>query len=179
MRFKRSYSNFLNVVDRACYYLIGIMMAVMVSVMAYQVVLRYLFDRSNLWSEEIARYLCVYVTFIGSFMAIRRSSHLKVEFFVELIEVKARRILALVLNIAITVFLVYMIGKGIEMTQGGFRNVTAGLNMPMAYVYFSIPLGCALMIFGMIEQIAELLFPEAPSREEAASAQEDNEGVIR
>lgn len=165
MKIRNAYSRFLDILDKICYYLIAIMMVIMVAVMVYQVVLRYVFDRSNLWSEEVARYLCVYVTFIGSFIAIRRNSHLKVDFFVELLNPKLRKILMLVTSTAITLFLIYMANKGVEMVRGGFRNVTAGLNIPMAYVYIAIPVGCVLMILGMLEQILKLLFPDQPVEE--------------
>ena len=165
MKIRTAYSRFLDIVDKICYYIISIMMIIMVAVMVYQVILRYVFDRSNLWSEEVARYLCVYVTFIGSFIAIRRNSHLKVDFFVELMKPKARKILMLITSTAITLFLFYMTDKGIEMVRGGFRNVTAGLNIPMAYVYIAIPLGCILMILGMLEQILKLIYPDQPVEE--------------
>ena len=165
MKIRTAYSRFLDILDKICYYLIAVMMIVMVVVMVYQVVLRYVFDRSNLWSEEVARYLCVYVTFLGSFIAIRRNSHLKVDFFVELMSPKVRKILRLVTSVAITLFLVYMAGKGIEMVRGGFRNITAGLNIPMAYIYIAIPVGCILMILGMLEQILKLVYPDPPVEE--------------
>lgn len=158
MKFCRTYSKFLDILDKIFFKLIGVAMIVMVAVMVYQVFLRYCLGKSNLWSEEVARYLCIYVTFIGSFIAIRRSSHLKVDFFVDLLGPKPKKILMLVTNIAVAFFLVYLTARGFDMVEGGFRNITSGLNIPMAYPYIAIPLGSFLMLLGIIEQILILLF---------------------
>lgn len=45
-------------------------MILMVAVMFYQVVLRYCFNKSNIWSEEITRYMFVYVSLLASFTPI-------------------------------------------------------------------------------------------------------------
>ena len=60
--------------------------AIMVIVIAYQVVLRYVFHASNAWSEELARYLFIYDVFIGSAIALRKNSHLQVDVFLNLMK---------------------------------------------------------------------------------------------
>ncbi|MCC6468023.1 MAG: TRAP transporter small permease [Alphaproteobacteria bacterium] len=42
---------------------------------------RYILNDSLAWTEEIARYLLMVVTFIGCGMAVRRMTHIHVEFF--------------------------------------------------------------------------------------------------
>ena len=42
---------------------------------------RYILNDSLAWTEEIARYLLIGVTFIGAGMAARKNSHIHVEFF--------------------------------------------------------------------------------------------------
>ena len=46
----------------------------------YQFFTRYVLADSAAWTEEIARYLLIVVTFVGSSMAVRRNSHIHVEF---------------------------------------------------------------------------------------------------
>ena len=46
----------------------------------YQFFTRYVLSDSAGWTEEIARYLLIVVTFVGASMAVRRNTHIHVEF---------------------------------------------------------------------------------------------------
>src|SRR5258708_10860960 len=49
-------------------------------VVFYQVFTRYVLNDAAGWTEEIARYLLIAVTFLGGPMAVRRSTHIPVDF---------------------------------------------------------------------------------------------------
>ena len=49
-------------------------------VVFYQVFTRYVMNDAAGWTEEIARYLLVAVTFLGGAMAVRRGTHIQVDF---------------------------------------------------------------------------------------------------
>src|SRR5258708_32333910 len=49
-------------------------------VVFYQVFTRYVLNDAAGWTEEIARYLLIAVTFLGGAMAVRRSTHIQVDF---------------------------------------------------------------------------------------------------
>lgn len=160
MKLVKGYCKFMDILDKILYKLIGVAMIVMAAVMVYQVFLRYVLGKSNLWAEEVARYLFVYVTFVGSFIAIRRNAHLQVDFFTNLMKPKVKKVFSMITNILVTAFLVYLIYIGMVLVDGGFRNITAGLNISMAYIYMAVPLGGILMLLGMIEQIMLLIVGE-------------------
>ena len=44
-----------------------------------QVVMRYVFQSSLYWSEELARYLFVWQTWLGASLAVREASHIRIE----------------------------------------------------------------------------------------------------
>src|SRR3989449_4576196 len=50
------------------------------AVVFYQVFTRYVLNDAAGWTEEIARYLLVAVTFLGGAMAVRRNTHIQVDF---------------------------------------------------------------------------------------------------
>src|SRR6056297_3516758 len=56
---------------------------------------RYVLNDSIGWTEEIARYLLITVTFAGSAIAVRRNTHISVEFFYRYLSPTAGRALAL------------------------------------------------------------------------------------
>ena len=65
------YSKIMDVIDKILRVIVGIAMVVMVIVIFYQVILRYVFNASNIWSEELARYLMCYSVLLGAAIAVR------------------------------------------------------------------------------------------------------------
>lgn len=149
----KAYSKFLDVVELICRKLIGILMALMVIVMCYQVVLRYVFNDANIWSEEVTRYMFVYAVLFGSFVAVRRNSHLQVDFLINLMKGNLKRYFTLVTSVVVLAFLVYLLPLSYNLALDTMRSVSPGLNLPMGWVYMAIPIGTLLMILGMIEII--------------------------
>ncbi len=154
----KKYSYFLDIIEFICRKVIGIMMAVMVVVMCYQVVLRYVFNNSNIWSEEVTRYLFVYVSLLGSFIAARKNTHLKVDFFVNLLRGNVKRYFTIITNIAVLLFVIYLIPLSYNLSLSTMRNISPGLKMPMGYAYAAIPIGAVLILLGMIEQLLIKIF---------------------
>lgn len=152
-----AYTKFLNAVEFVIRKIIGILMALMVAVMFYQVILRYVFNSSNIWSEEITRYMFVYVSLLGSFVAVRRNSHLKVDFFVGLLKGNVYRYFTIITSIGVLLFLIYLCPLSFKLSMDTMKSVSPGLNLPMGYVYLAVPIGSVLMILGMIELILKKL----------------------
>src|SRR5438477_3110915 len=53
---------------------------ILACVVFYQVFTRYVLNDAAGWTEEIARYLLIAVTFLGGAMAVRRNTHIQVDF---------------------------------------------------------------------------------------------------
>jgi TRAP-type C4-dicarboxylate transport system permease small subunit len=65
---------------------------------------RYVLNSSLGWTEEIARYLLIAVTFVGSAMAVRKRSHIAVEFFYRYFGPAGRHRLALAVDLISLLF---------------------------------------------------------------------------
>ena len=100
----------------------------------------------------------VYVSLLGSFIAIRKNTHLKVDFFVNLLKGNVKRYFTIITNIAVIVFLIYLIPLSYSLCINTMRNISPGLKMPMGYAYAAIPIGAVLMFLGMIEQLLIKIF---------------------
>lgn len=70
---------------------IALMLAVMVVLVFGNVVLRYIFDSGITVSEEIARWLFVWLTFLGALVALRHEEHLGSDFLVSRLGPRGRR----------------------------------------------------------------------------------------
>src|SRR6056297_50705 len=69
---------------------------------------RYVLNSSLGWTEEIARFLLIVVTFTGSVMAARKNSHIAVEFFYRWLPRPARRVSQFAIDLLSTTFYAWM-----------------------------------------------------------------------
>lgn len=151
----KKYSAFLDHIDKVLCLFLGILAAAMVLVIMYQVVLRYCFSSANVWAEELARFMFVWVTTLGASVAIRRNVHLRVDLLVDFLKPKQRYMLQIITYTLILLFLIYLCQLGVDLMGRTMINKSAGLRVPMAVPYAAIPVGGAFMVLACVEFIAK------------------------
>lgn len=122
-----------------------------------QVVLRYAFNISLVWSEEIARYLIIWFILIGSSIAVREKAHASVDAVVEFLPLLPKRIFSILANLTGIVFCFVLIWSGwtTVTTVIEFGNVTPAIGLPMAIPYLSLPVGGGLMLIRFLQLLVD------------------------
>lgn len=126
--------------------ILTLLMVVVVSVFL-QVFFRYVLQDPLSWSEELARSCLIWLTFIGSALAIRAKGHFVLEIVTSRLPRKTRGIWELSLMVITAVFLIVMIYNGIVMLPMLSTQVSASLQISMIYIYLSISIGSSFMLF--------------------------------
>ena len=119
-------------------------LSAMFLILLAQVIMRYVFSRPLTWSEEAARFIFVYVSFIGISYAYRQKGHIRMEVVVNLFPQAVRRGLEVLINLGTIALFCYMIPFSFR-----FIGIQAGVkatatHIPMSIVYTDLPLGMAL-----------------------------------
>jgi len=125
------------------------------AVMAAQVVFRYVFSDSLMWSEEVARYALVWSSMVGAAVAYRQGGHVAVTDLVVRLPALLQALAVRVVHLLILGFAVLLTWQGWSLTMRSFaRNqMTAALEMDIAWIQLAIPVGGALMIIVALEAI--------------------------
>jgi TRAP-type C4-dicarboxylate transport system permease small subunit len=114
-------------------------------VVFYQFFTRYVLADSAAWTEEIARYLLIVVTFVGAAIGVRRNTHIHVEFIYRYLPAGAGRTLATfvdVVRIAFFAYATYLTGLLIPRMQNLKMTI---VDFPMSYIYGLVGAGFLLM----------------------------------
>ena len=119
-------------------------LSAMFLILLAQVIMRYVFSRPLTWSEEAARCIFVFVSFIGISYAYRQKGHIRMEVVVNLFPQAVRRGLEVLINLGTIALFCYMIPFSFR-----FIGIQAGVkatatHIPMSIVYTALPLGMAL-----------------------------------
>ena len=121
-----------------------------------QVVLRYFIGTSVSWADAASRYSAIWMTMMGAAIAVRRNSHLKIDFFVGKMPEKWKPIIDIVVTLLGICLLLAILFSTPQALHLASRQRIGGLfGIPLSYFFASIPIGATLMLLFSIERIFE------------------------
>ncbi len=149
-------SKFNSGCNKLCEWLLIAAVAVMVVAITLQVFYRYVLGDPLIWSEEMARYCLVLVTFLGGAVAYRYEQLANITIFVEMFNRKVINVIYILVQFLILgiVVLVGIFSIQYIFSRSIMLQVSPALRMPMFVVYSVIPLFCLFTVTNAIEKIA-------------------------
>lgn len=144
---------FLN--DHSEEWLLVLLMAAMSVLIAVQVFMRYVLNNSLTWSEELARYMFIWATYIGAAYGVKTKAHVGVTLLTDKFPEAFRHVFNLLSYLIFIVFAIFiawnsyfMIMKILKLNQ-----LSSSLHIPMAYVYMGPFIGFLLIIFRLCQHV--------------------------
>lgn len=112
---------------------------------------RYILNDSAAWTEEIARYLLMWVTFIGAAVVMRRGTNIAVEVLMHMLPEGPQRLLRFVIDVITVGFVALLCWFSILITERmGIQRMTV-IDWSMSLVYGGIAFGCFLMLWRALQ----------------------------
>ena len=148
----------LELVDRAVRALLALLLAVMVASVTWQIVSRYLLANPSSWTEELARFMLIWIGLVGGAYAYRRGMHLGLELLAERLSGRARLLHSALVHVAVGVFAaVALVGGGGNLVAITYSlsQYSPALELPMAVVYLALPLSGALLLLYAIAGLVD------------------------
>ena len=120
-------------------------------VIFYQFFTRYALNDSASWTEEIARYLLICVTWVGAAIATRKNNHVQVDFFYRLLPAPLMRVMSTLVDAVRIAFLGYACVLTVELMNKIGGQPMAIIDWPIGLVYGVVLFGFALMTFRAVQ----------------------------
>lgn len=114
---------------------------------------RYVLNDSLAWTEEIARYLLMAVTFIGAAIVVRKGSHISVEVLLHFLPERWARALLGVVEVIQAVFIAFLFYFSLTITERMHAQRMTVFEQPMSLVYGPIAVGCFLMLVRALQRL--------------------------
>jgi TRAP-type C4-dicarboxylate transport system permease small subunit len=137
-------------IERGLNLILAAMLLVMTVSVIWQVFGRYVVGRAPGWSEEVARYLMVWITMIGSAAVLRTGGHITVTVLVDRLHAGTRRIVLLVRDLAVVIAAGVMVWYGYEFAELNSFQDSAALEIPMSVTYAALWIGPALVLLVLL-----------------------------
>jgi TRAP-type C4-dicarboxylate transport system permease small subunit len=141
-------------IDRMLFYLVGALLGGVVCICFAQVIARYIFNSSFTWAEEISIVILLWAAWIGACLGVKDNLHLRVSLVEDRLTPRTRFFFRLAMNSLAVVFLA-IIAFSSRMTINAMANMTLGSlpSIPMNTMYWSVPVGCLLLIYYLVRSI--------------------------
>jgi len=126
--------------------ILAFQLAVSVIVIFIQVVMRYIFNSSLSWSEELARYLYIWQGWYGISLVERRREHIAIDVLKEKFHGASHKALGTLVQLICIFSAIVMAYLGFQMVGFSLASgaKSTALRLPLAVVYAAMPIGCAL-----------------------------------
>ncbi|HIS94376.1 MAG TPA: TRAP transporter small permease [Candidatus Ventricola gallistercoris] len=143
--------------------LIGcVCLALMLGLMLFNAIARYLFDFPVVWSDEMNNFFFVWLGFMACAYIMGQDSHMAVTGLVGMLPRRARYVIKTCMNVVmIVVLLCYIPGF---ITLMGRVTLSGLLRLPLKYVYSILPISFGLMSFHVLNNIVNDTCEEMAAR---------------
>ena len=138
-------------------YLAGLILAIMAGAVFLQVILRYVGWAGIDGLDEMPRYLFVWLVMLGAAAAMHRGEHTLLGYFRDRFGRRGRALAIIVANVAGIALFVYFIKLSFILVPNAHLQTSAGLGLPLGYVYAAVPVGAALIILPMARTLFHAL----------------------
>jgi TRAP-type C4-dicarboxylate transport system permease small subunit len=147
----------LNVLRRTIQIVIMVMFAALIVTVFYQVLGRYLFNAPPSWSEELARFLQVWIALLASALCIQQGMHLGVDYLLYAVPPRGRAVLEALVHVMVSGFLLLLLVQGGKILDVAGVQSSPAMGINMWYAYLAVPVGAALMLLESVLKLGESL----------------------
>jgi TRAP-type transport system small permease protein len=123
---------------------------------ATQVFVRYVLQKPLfLWSEEVARFLLIWMVFLGIGIGVKNDAHFAMDLLQSYLGKRWGAALRLFNDLCMGLLLVLLVVAGLRFAWFGIFQTSANLEIPMVWVLISIPIGGIVALLYLVERIQQ------------------------
>jgi len=130
-------------------------------VVLLQVVMRYVFQRPNPWSEELSRFGFIWLSMLGAALAVELRTHFVFDQLVARLRPKLKMLVRFCSTAFVAVLAIGLIVFGLELVDLARSQRSPALNLPISWIYASVPVAGLLMLLHISAALDTLLGGEA------------------
>lgn len=165
---RRAIDRFADGLSRLIEALGVVLLALLVLGVGAQVVLRYGFGLSALWSEEVGRYLLIHTTLIGAAVSVHRREHIRLDVLLNAMPRAFRGALSGVNRTVALIVLAVLTWYGLDTMPFMWDMNSQALRIPLAWGFLGVPIYFGLAtLFALLDLLRGPFRPDKPVIDQA------------
>ena len=148
----------IRLLDNAIAWSLIVLMGLMVLVVTWQVATRYLLNSPSSYTEELATYLLIWISLLGTVYALRLKAHLGIDFLTRRFGDTGLRLSHYFVYLMVIVFAASIFvygGSRLVYITLSLNQLSAAFKVPVGYVYTIIPVTGVLLVFYSVLEIIQ------------------------
>ena len=133
---------FFEIVDKIFVWLSFLVLGGMTLLISLQVFFRYVLHAPLAWTEELARFGFIWMTFFAGYLGARRAQHIGVELIQNLFPATVKKIMKFISALVASAFFLMVVYYLVTLWKKLAMQTSAALNIPMNWIYLGMLVGC-------------------------------------
>ena len=134
--------------------LLAALLAFITAGVSIQVVLRYVFDTSFLWGEELSLFAFIWCVYLGAAICSLRRTHFAFDLFAEVLTGRPAALQRLLADLAVLFVTAVMLVEGWRFSQLSLQRMSPALGITLFIPTVVIPVSGVLMVFAALRDVA-------------------------
>lgn len=131
-----------------------VLFSAMVLIIFVQVIMRKA-NHSLYWSEELGKFLFVWISWLGISIAQRKGEHIKITMLTDRLPYRLAQVFNIIADIIVILICAVTFYYGVTLVISQWASPYAGIKISTSWGYLAVVLGCALMLLRCVGSIAE------------------------
>ena len=144
------FSSIKKIIDKILSWIVIVLMAVITINVLWQVFSRFVLQNPSSFTEELARYMLIWIGILGAAYVAGQKLHLAIDLLSTKLKGKPKAVLEIFIQLCIFIFSFFvMVIGGIRLVYITLQlnQISAALQVPLGYVYIVVPISGVLMMF--------------------------------
>jgi TRAP-type C4-dicarboxylate transport system permease small subunit len=142
-------------IDHFLEWILALLLGVMVLDVFWGVITRYILDSQSSWTDELARFLLIWLSILGAAYASGKKLHIAIDLLPQYLNERNQKILDIVITVIVLLFgiAVFLVG-GLRYVYISFAlgQTSPALNLPIGFVYMVLPIsGLCIMYYKLLD----------------------------
>ena len=139
-------------------YIAGALLAAMVLMILAQVVFRYGLNDSLAWTEELAKFLMVWVACLVAPWVYREDLNVSIQMFAEALPIRLQQLSELLITVLVIAICAIFFIESLDFWQGGLSIYASSMPVKLAYFYSCTPFAFASVCLVGLEKLVQQLY---------------------
>jgi len=148
--FLRQLTKFDNLLAKGEAVVLILLVMVMTLVVFLQVIYRYVLAQPLHWSEELARYVFVWLSILGAALGLQKQGHFGLDLFFKMLPNRWRSLVGPFIHLLMGAVIFVIFTQGIVLVQKTIAQESPAMGLSMGWVYACLPVGAGLMALHLI-----------------------------
>lgn len=137
-------------INRLVSWMLVALLSLMITVTTAGVISRYGFNSALSWSEELGRYLLVWISFLGATLATYKKSHIGISIVFDRLSLRFQFWVGVIVDLIVILFMGTILIGGIKMLPFIHARTAPTLSIPMSIPYLIMPIAAGVIIFHIL-----------------------------